>query len=279
MPQIIIVITAILMCLLLGRPAAGLTPTISGTPVSPPAMSGPASTGPLDKEMPGISNKYSPLVFPPIFRAETRVRSVFTKLSGTVRNTSTDFSRSLVGDLGYEDQGIVVEFMARAQASRLSLRAHYDMYLRTYRGTVGTYDWPGFRVGAEVDLVSSASTRFGVDMDFYTSRPSFGPVVTDVGSAIIVGPRPVTAGVYLCYNPADCGTVGWSLEARARRSTRTGTRINELELAVGLKSPEMVLGTVSVRGGIRYTDMSLVSDPFEANVQWLGIFADLVYLY
>ncbi|HMK34394.1 MAG TPA: hypothetical protein VK463_04950 [Desulfomonilaceae bacterium] len=235
----------------------------------------------LEGDMPGLVDRRVPFLFLPTLRAEARVRTLFLKLSGDLTNSVTDQRLDLIKDLGYEDQGIIIDSLVRLQLSRLSLRGQYDAYLRTFRGggAGGRLDWPNFHYGFDFDLLSAPCMRFGVNMDFYPTRPQFAVATTPFGPLSIVAPRPVTAGIQLVWNPLNWGTLSWSFEARARRSLRTGSRIDEAEVATGVLSPQTVLGIVGLRGGWRYTNLQLQQDLFEVNTQWSGFFADLVYYY
>jgi hypothetical protein len=237
----------------------------------------------VEGDMPGLVDKRVPFVFPPKFQAETRVRALFMNLSGGVTDETTDQTFDFVGDLGYVEQGIVVQSMVRLQFSRFSLRGVYDAYFRTFRGTKGRFDWPAFYYGFDFDLYNTPSVRFGLDMDFYPERPTFSsgplPGIVPVTSASIGAPRPSTAGVHLVWNPINCGSLQWSFETRARRSLRTGSKIDEVEAATGFLSPNTVLGVVGLRGGYRYTNLELQGDRFNAKAHWSAWFGEFVYYY
>jgi hypothetical protein len=239
----------------------------------------------LEGDMPGLVDKRVPFVFPPRFQAEARARALFMTLSGGVTDETTGRTFDFMGDLGYEEQGIVIQSMVRLQFGRLSLRGVYDAYLRTFRGggAGGRFDWPGFYYGFDFDLYNTPTVRFGLDMDFYLERPTFtvGPLpgVVPATSVNIAAPRPSTAGVHLVWNPINCGSLQWSFETRARRSLRTGSRIDEVEVATGLLSPNTVLGVVGLRGGYRYTNLELQGGQFVTKAHWSAWFGEFVYYY
>lgn len=229
--------------------------------------------------MPGIMNPCTPYIAPPILRGEVRFRPIFIGLEGTVQDTETGVSRDFLKELGYVNQGILFETMVRAQIGRVSLRAHYDSYIRTFRGSDSRLDWPEFRLGGELDLWYTEPIRFGFDMDFYATRPSFKLDDPVLGRIFIESPRPATVGAHIALNPVSIGRLSVSMEGRARRCIRTGTRINEYEIAAGLKTPETVLGTVALRGGFRYSDIGLEYDIHRVDAKWSGFFGELVYQY
>ena len=88
----------------------------------------------LEGELPGISEPNAPLIFPPIFRAEVRVRPIFINFTGEVTDDDTGESLNLLDDLGHIENAPVLETMARLKLTRFSLRIHNDSYMRTFRG-------------------------------------------------------------------------------------------------------------------------------------------------
>jgi hypothetical protein len=280
----LIAILAVLMLIWAASPAAAQT-CVGYDPFSSIIPGAETLRRTVEGDMPGMVDKRVPFVFPPKFQAETRVRALFTQLSGGVTDEMTDQTFDFVGDLGYEEQGIVIQSMVRLQFSRFSLRGVYDAYLRTFRGggAGGRFEWPGFYYGFDFDLYNTSSVRFGLDMDFYPERPTFNvrqlPGIVPATSISIAAPRPSTAGVHLVWNPINCGTLQWSFETRARRSLRTGSKIDEVEVATGFLSPQTVLGVVGLRGGYKYTNLELQGDRFDAKAHWSAWFGDIVYYY
>jgi hypothetical protein len=239
----------------------------------------------VEGDMPGMVDKRVPFVCTPRFGAEARARALFMKLSGGVTDETTDQTFDFVGDLGYEEQGIIIQSMVRLQFSRLSLRAVYDAYLRTFRGggAGGRLDWPEFYYGFDFDFYNTPSVRFGLDMDFYPNRPTFAvgqlPGIVPARSVTIVAPRPATIGLHLVWNPINCGSLQWSFETRARRSIRSGSKLDEIEAAAGLLTPHTVLGEVGLRGGYRYSSLELGGEQFVAKPRWSAWFVEAVYYY
>lgn len=239
----------------------------------------PSIGGIFESEMPGITRPDAPLVFTPIFGGELRVRPIFIDFSGTLKNTETNEELSLLDDLGFVEQGILVETMARIKISRLSLRVHNDGYLRTFRGEPGRLDWPEWRVGADLDLIDTRPFRFGVNMDFYWDQPSFS-AQTPAGVSVGIGsPRPATWGGHVLLNCGNPCAIRYTVEARGRLSLREGSRIDEVEAAAGLMTPEMVIGNVAIRGGYRRTWLKLEASSREVRIHWSGVFGELVFWY
>ncbi len=236
-------------------------------------------TRPLEWDMPGLTDACNPFLYTPVLRGEMRVRPVFIGFSGQFEDTVSGQSFDLVDQLGYVNQGTLVETMVRGQLARFSARLHYDAYLRTFRGAGTRLDWPEFRVGADLDLVYSEPLRAGLDMDFYPARPLFSYSGGPLGTGSIESPRPATWGVHLVYNPADGTTMSPSVEARGRFSLRTGTRIREWEIAAGFKAPWTVLGTFGLRGGYRDTRIEMHAQDLMVNVHWQGVFGEIVTFY
>lgn len=237
----------------------------------------------LEEDIPGLVDRRLPFVFLPHLRAEARVRPLFINLSGGLTDNTTGQTFDFLGDLGYEEQAVIIQSMVRLQLSRLSVRGVYDAYLRTLRGNGGRFDWPGFYYGVDLDLYSTPCVRFGLDMDFYPDPPTFSlgqvPGSTPGTSVAIVAPRPATWGLHFVWNPIDWGTLSWSFETRARRSLRTGSKIDEVEVAAGILSPHTIGGIVGVRGGYRYTSLELDQDQFDLKARWSAVFGELVYYY
>jgi hypothetical protein len=261
----------------LARPAAALPPLpnpFAGLP-SPRQV----IAGLMECDMPGMADCNSMFVFPPVLRGELRARPLFIGLSGTVENTITGQQLDLVDDLGYVNQGILTEWMGRAQFGRFSARVHFDMYMRTFRGTRSRLDWPDFHAGFDFDLISRPAMRVGLNMDFYPERPDFFLNASPIGTVRAAFPKPSTAGFHVVLMPKTLGSLSGMLETRGRRSLRTGTRLDELEFAMGLTTPETVLGTVALRAGWRYSHIFLGTDSYDINIDWSAYFGELVYYY
>ncbi len=219
------------------------------------------------------------MILPPIFRGEARVRAYFTGFSGNLKNENTGLSVSLVDDLGHVDSATILETMLKLKISRLSARVHCDSYLRTFRGGNGRFDWPEWRVGADLDLIDTPQFRFGINMDYYWNQPEFSAKSDEIDSVGFSGPKPVTWGLHATLDRGDPRTLRWNVEGRGRLSLRTGSRLDELEGALGVLSPETAFGTVLLRGGYRHSWLEFGADPWKVKTQWSGVFVDLSYRY
>jgi len=182
-------------------------------------------------------------------------------------------------DLGIVDRVVTVETMARLQLSRLSLRIHYEAYVRGFVGQWGEFDWPQFRLGADVDLFSRNGFRLGANLDGNLNHPVFTYSHPGHDPERVSLARPVTAGVHLAYNPFGTGGLSPSFETRARWPLRQYSRLTEYEIAAGLKTPQTVLGRGALRGGWRYTEIECRERQKELSAKWSGVFAEYVFLY
>lgn len=235
----------------------------------------------LDYNIPGIANPFSPLVSPPCFRGEVKARPIFEIITEqTLTDPKLETSLDLEKDLGFDNRFTIIEVMVRAQAASLSIRAHYESPLSTSKTALGHLDWPPFRTGLDLDLVSSRSWRFGINADVYWESPEFGGIVPIGGNRLITWNRPVTAGIHAAFNPPGWGGLAPSFDSRARWPLTDSSRVTEFEVAGGLSTPQTVLGSTAIRGGWRYTRIELRnSDPAELDITWSGIFGELVYFY
>jgi hypothetical protein len=128
------------------------------------------------------------------------------------------------------------------------------MYTRELKSPAGsTIYWPTIWFGADYDVIERDAWRAGLTFDVTPIYPKFTIAPNPVAAVHFEAVRPATLGLFFLFKPRDMGGMTPSIEARARRGVRTGSRMNEAELAVGIKTPETVLGTVALRGGWRYT--------------------------
>lgn len=252
---------------------------VSPPPVNPNSMR-QRLDGLLDEETPGVANPCSPVIFPPIFRGEMRLRPVLAFASGTATPAALDEALDLVGDLGLSREAVVLEWMTRIQVSRFSLRYQYDVYFKEFGADENRLELPPGRWGFDVDFIDRPTLRVGANLDFYSMNVRFNARNTPVGRMHIEGGRPVTVGAHLVYNPIVCGTISGSFEARWRTGVTRQCNIDEVELAVGLKSPQTILGTVGARGGWRYKEIRLEdADAGDVDSFWNAIFGEIVYYY
>lgn len=235
----------------------------------------------LNSDFPGIANPRMPFVFPPMFRGEIKARAIYLfPQKQEFSNPELGFATDLESDLGFNDEGGVIELMARAQIGRFSVRAQYDEWLETFKSANGHLNWPVYRMGLDVDLYNNAAFRFGVNCDINWDEPILSAAVPNQRTFSIEWDRPMTAGLYVSYNPFGYGSIALSLDSRVRWPISANSRITEFEIAGGLKGPTTVTGASALRGGWRYTSIELrKGNNFELDIVWSGIFAEYVYMY
>jgi hypothetical protein len=242
----------------------------------------PAISGIVESDFPGATIPSYPFLHTPRFGGEFRVTPIFyTLVNAKFLSPENALALKFKNDLGYEDQASLIELSGRLQFNRLSVRGHYDAYLRTLRGggAGGYFWWPDFRFGFDFDLLQRPNIKFGIDMDMCWERPSFALASPVYGNFSVVGPRPVTFGVHGWYNPECFTTISPVLEVRYRWPIRTGTKIYELEIAAGLKLPRTVLGESALRAGWRRSQIEFSGEGNTVDVTLSGAFAEYVFYY
>lgn len=244
-----------------------------------PSAEGPSLRDAFAPRAPNFCDPSTWFVFLPAFRGEAKVRPLFVYLSGDVQDSQSGLTYSLGSEVSIPKHVVVVETMVRGQISPFSLRVHYDAYLNQFRGSNAKLDWPDWRIGMDFDLIDRGAVRLGLNFDVYPQRPEVSVSLPQVGNVEYSFPRPATGGIHCIWNPVDVSGMSLSLEARARRSLRTGTRIDEVDLAAGVKSAGTILGRVAVRGGWRYTVMGLDTSAYEFRPRWSSVFGEVVYYY
>ena len=266
----------------------------------------------FSEDIPGAFNAAMPLLFPPYFGGEIRIRPTSTnlmkgevKLDTGIQGVSTEKWYDLeTGQLdngrpvlGLSSKGSYVETMLRLQFSRLSLRGYVNAYLREIPATDGDVDWFTYRFGADLDIVNSYGLRIGPAIDWYpeTFRTKFYNLVLNGTRGITIKPyTPVTIGFYAAYNPFTSWAVSPTAEIRFqwpwpyRQGEKLHGRPLQLtnwEYAVGLKLPKTVLGSTGLRFGYTETKVEFAGGKGSSNrgipvsIQWSGIFGELVWLY
>ncbi|MDQ7783689.1 MAG: hypothetical protein RDU20_12470 [Desulfomonilaceae bacterium] len=235
----------------------------------------------LNADFPGAANPGMPLVFPPTFHGEVRARALYLySQKQRFSNPVLGFSTDLHTDLGFNDEGALIEVTARAQAGRYSFRAHYDEWLTTFKSGNGNLSWPNYRMGLDLDLYHTPTFRFGANCDINWDHPVLNAAPPGMTAIHVEWDRPATAGVHAAYNPFGHGGLALTCETRVRWPITENSRITEFEASGGLKGPETVTGTSALRGGWRYTTIDLRKDKaFELDIVWSGIFLEYVYTY
>ncbi len=234
----------------------------------------------LNADFPGTANPRMRHVYPPTFHGELRARALYLYSKKQMfSNPELGFSIDLHRDLGFDEEGALIELMARAQAGRYSLRAHYDEWLETFKSGSGNLSWPNYRMGVDLDLYHSPTFRIGANCDINWEGPVLNATPPGRTPAHIKWERPITAGAHASYNPFGYGSLALSCDARARWPISENSRITEFEIAGGLKGATTVTGASAIRGGWRYTSVNLRYNSYQFDMEWSGIFAEYVYTY
>lgn len=246
----------------------------------------------------GLTDPWSPVVWPPYFRGELQVKPTWMTLQrGQQTIPSFGISWSLRDQFDLGQTNLFIDTMARFQLSRLSFRVAYEV--REYDATspvVGRPDVPeaearfsysGIRIGADFDILQRNITRVGVNVDYDLYNPIFHEAVRTIGGKQITGEAATTVGIYAVYNPI----ISWYgvspiFEGKVRWPVM-GSQVTDLELAAGLATPTTVLGTMALKFGYRRTDLAMkaaqrynntaVRTNFDAIMT--GWFGELAYYY
>ncbi len=295
------ILLTIILCLISSFNAAhaqGVGASSNGTNVLSSGLN--LLAGLVEQDVPGATNPYAPLLFPPYFCAEVRVTPVYMDLikgeilfNGKTINLETPES-----GVGLSSKGAYVELMARLQLSRFSFRSHYYADIRRIPGGTGYVNWPNWRFGADVDLVNTYGVRLGPTLDFNPERPSLSfnipPAQIPGNSGKVDGYAPLTVGLFISYNPYYSWVVTPTFEFRYRWPFpfRSGgdlrgqmTQVTEWEYALGLKLPRTrATGTVGLRFGSRDTTMEFAGSHETGTgppvmLHWNGKFIELVWFY
>lgn len=239
----------------------------------------PALREAIESDFPGAATPAYPFLHMPRFGGEVRVTALFYNMvDAKFLSPQNGLALDLTKDLGFVDQASLVEFTGRLQFNRLSVRAIYDAYLRTFRGA-GFFSWPEFRVGADLDLIQKPNVKLGIDMDFCPQRPSLSVTDPLFGNFFVEGPRPVTFGVHGWYNPQCIPVISPVVELRYRWPIRTGTKVYEFEAAAGFKLPRTVLGDSALRAGWRRTAITFDFSGQSADITLSGTFLEYVFYH
>lgn len=240
----------------------------------------PALREAIESDFPGAATPAYPFLHMPRLGGEVRVTPIFYNIVDAKFLSPQDgLALDLLKDLGFVDQATLVEFTGRLQFNRLSIRASYDSYLRTFRGALGNFTWPDLRVGADLDLIQKPNVKLGIDMDFYPQRPTFSLASPIFGDVFVLGPRPATFGIHGWYNPEYIPVISPVLELRYRWPIRTGTKVYEFEAAAGFKLPWTVLGDSALRAGWRRTAITFDSHGHSVDITLSGTFLEYVFYH
>lgn len=240
-------------------------------------------------DVPGLADPRSPLVSLPLFRAEGKVGLIWMSVSGgSVTNDRTSRSDSLRGDLKMDSSPFFLDSMVRLQGGRFSGRVIYEP--RSFVGEKRTltdplfvgqsrFDYQGIRLGVDVDIAQWNWSRIGVNGDVDLYSPEFIDTIRDPDGLRMLGKRGATLGFHVVYNPVTC-FFGMSpmIEVRARWPI-SGTEITDLALAAGLRTPETIFGSLSLKTGYRHTQIEFTDQARTFNALLDGWFTELAYYY
>lgn len=247
-------------------------------PVIMPPFNPVESTMAVDTK--GMTDSSSPFIFPPIFRAEARGGPLYWNIWGSVEDPTTGTDLDFQDDLGMIKYGFLFNFALRLQVGRASARGHWDIYFRNFRGADSDLKLPTFRFGVDYDLISRPNFRLGLNLDVHEPRPQIKLNDPRVGGRYdINGGRPFTGGFHAEINPSNLGNMSASLFASYRMSLRTSSKLDELEVAAGLRTPETMLGTLGLRGGWRFSRYNFQGSGLEIKSTMSGYFLEMVYFY
>lgn len=227
----------------------------------------------------GMTDPSSPFIFPPIFRAEARGGPMYWNIWGNISDPTSGYEIDFQDDLGMFEYGLLFNLALRLQVGRASARGHWDIYLRNKEGGANELELPAFRYGLDYDLISKPNLRIGLNVDVHEPRPKmtfFDPVLGDLR---LVANRPFTGGFHAEINPMNLGNMAASLFASYRMPLRRSSKLDELEVAAGLRTPETMLGTVGLRGGWRFSRYNFSGAGLEVKSTISGYFLEMVYFY
>ncbi len=255
-------------------------------------------TTPVESDVPGATNPYSFLLFPPYFSGEVRLTPVYMNLiKGEIEFNNTAIDLESSDGISLSSKGGYVEFMTRLQVSRFSFRAHYYADIRRIPASRGYVNWLNWRIGADADVICTQGIRIGPTLDLNLERPSlsFNGLAHNPGnSGKVDGYLPLTLGFFASYNPRFSWVVSPTAEFRARwpfpfrsgENLRTQmAQVTEWEYAIGLKlPPTRATGSVGLRFGNRDTTMKFggtneTHTNFPVSLHWSGQFIELVWFY
>lgn len=242
----------------------------------------------LDLGFPGLTDAFSPLVFPPTIHAEARATPIWASIVGGKVSVASEGSWDLREQFALNSGRVFLDSMGRLQVGSFSVRLHYEP--RFFAGRLhpptnpaitveSNFDFSGVRLGGDVDFFRRNLSRVGVDLDYYIYVPIFTQTINPQIANEIIGQNAVTLGAHVIYNPINnfFGISG-ICEGRARWSVG-GTSVKDLELAAGLKAPATVMGDVALRAGYRRTALEYSDSRNTLDAIIAGWFGEVAYYY
>jgi hypothetical protein len=196
-------------------------------------------------------------------KGEMKVRPMWVTLLRGKNDIAGVGSFDLREDGALKQGHAVLDLMAGFYVGKLGARINYSP--RDFAVTRVSLTQPGLavsevrfsysvvRLGADIDLIRSNETRLGFNIDYDLDRPIFTEGLLTLGGKQIVGPRALTCGMHLVYNPlVNFYGVSGIIETRASWPVY-GASVTDWEIAGGVLTPTTVLGTVGLKGGYRQT--------------------------
>lgn len=242
------------------------------------------------EDFPGLTNPNSPFIFPPLFRAEITAAPIWESLSsGKLSSTEAGRSWDLKDSLHFDQSAVFVDFMARLQTGRFSIRAYYEprkfSSQRHFQDDADApritarFTYPGVRVGGDIDVAQWQLSRIGVNMDYDVLAPSFTEESDTGGEFKMTGSGALTIGIHGVYNPTAnyCGITP-IFQFRARWPV-SGAELTDAMVAGGLRTPETVLGSMAWMSGYRHTVLEFGTKGRNFDITLDGWFSELAYYY
>lgn len=223
--------------------------------------------GLVSQDRPGAADPYMPVIFPSYFGGEFHFRPVFFNVTKAEALSSAGEVRDLKvmdswNGSALSKTGSYIETMLRFQFGRLSLRGYYNIELQRILSNVVAVNWPSWRLGADIDVITWRGLRVGAAYDYYPERPFVVVNSSDLTAKICADP-PQTLGLVASFTPCESCTVSPSVEFRyqwplgnsSSMWTDTFTQITQWEITAGFVLPRTVVGQSGIRFGYRNTDM------------------------
>jgi hypothetical protein len=242
----------------------------------------------VDLGMRGLTNPFSPLVFPPCFQGEAKVAPIWMFVGSGSLNTVGQGELNLRDDFGLTGGRLFLDAMIRLQAGAFSLRVYYepraftiDSHVQNNPQLTGRteFEYSGVRIGGDLDLVRKRTSRVGIDMDYQFYRPVFTQTIRPQAAAQVIGDNPLTMGAHAVYNPiTNLWGISGIFEIRGRWSV-SGASIADMDASIGVKSPETVLGSVALKSGYRRTAIEFNDNQNNFETVLSGWFGELAYYY
>ncbi len=247
-----------------------------------------SNVGATDFGIGGLADSLSPLVYPPCFQAETKVTPIWMYVAGGTLTAPGQGTLTLREDFRLSRSALFLDTMVRLQAGALSVRVHYEPRAfiayptvpdnQTVTG-VTDLEYSGVRLGGDLDLVRSKTSRVGLDLDYQFYAPTFTQTIQPLAPISVVGENPFTLGAHAVYNPVrNLWGISGIFEIRGRW-TVSGASVTDMDASLGLKSPETVLGSVALKSGYRRTAIEFNDSQNNFETVLSGWFGELAYYY